>query len=134
MDFPRKIKYQLPWITAIILATCSISSCSVVPDSILIKIRDGSKCDLKGYSIEMSEMTVSFSAAQVAAIKGESISSEVVLDIPIARGEPATFSYKIRAEYENCAEIVGNERTAERGYIIYESIYDNKIDYQVRAK
>lgn len=80
----------------------------------------------------MQEMTVSFSAEQITAIKGEQ--SELVLDIPVASDVPDIFKYKLRAEYEDCVEIVSQEMEAKRGYIIYESIFDKKIEHQIRAK
>lgn len=127
------LKNKKCFIAIFILISSAISSCDRYSDSILIRITDSSKCDLLRYSFVMPEMTVSFSPEQLAVIEVKR-PGELFLEIPIADQASDTFKYKVRAEYGNCSEILSSERTVKRGYIIYESIYGNKIDYTIRAR
>ncbi len=102
-------------------------------DKISIKLSDSSKCILKKYSFEMPEMTISFSANQFD-IATSSSGGRPLLEIPIASTAPEQLTYWIRAEYENCPEIKSEPRVVGRGYIIYESIFNNQIDFDIRAK
>jgi hypothetical protein len=118
----------------VLFAAASFTSCSYLSNSLLIKISDDSKCNLAQYSIELPEMTISFSSKQAAELKGKRRQGELFVEIPIAAAVANTFTYKIRAQYENCKEIASEPREVKRGYIIYEYIHENKIDYDVRSK
>ena len=134
MEFFR-LKYRIIFVIVMFFVGAFVSSCSLISsDHILIKLSDRSKCDVKRYSVDMTEMTISFSAKQVTAIRAEHSSSELLLNIPIADGEADTFKYNVHAEYENCAEIFSEDRVVERGWIIYEYIESNKTHYAIRAK
>ena len=152
MKFLAKRKNKFFFVAIIFCMTGVISSCSLFPDSILIKVSDDSKCNLTRYSIEMPEMTVSFSSEQATLLTGkrrlgelfleipivtdaaERRLGELFLEIPIVTDAADSIKYRLHAEYENCKEIVSQEREVKRSYIIYESIYGNKIDYAIRAK
>ena len=109
-------------------------STNVYADSILIKMIDSSNCKLKRYTIEMPELSVAFSSAQINALKHTEVSREVLLDIPVSEKASKNFSYSIKAEYEDCADIVSQNIEVQRGYIIYENVYNNQITHQIRAK
>ncbi len=105
------------------------------PPYFTIRIIDNQKCSDREYSIETKE--------NIITIKPDAIDNE---NHPVARYAEAFFhiipnpdltekyGYKVHARYSDCADIVSDERIVERGWVLYESIRDGKVDHHVRAK
>ena len=108
---------------------------TINPEFLTIRILDNQKCENRQDVIEMDDRIVS--------IKPEAIDTE---NHPVARYAEAFFrivpmpslkeeySYRVHAQYSDCADIISDKRTVERGWILYESISEGEIKHVVRSR
>jgi hypothetical protein len=100
------------------------------PDHIVVRVIDHQKCSDPEYLIEMDSQTTS--------VKGSSRPMESQVDAFVyampSLDAPKQITYRLRARYSDCAEILSDKRNVERGWILYENIREGAIHHIVRAQ
>lgn len=91
-------------------------------DHFIVRVFDGQECSDPEYLLELKGQTIS--------VKGPGVD----LYVMPPTGSPQQISYRIRARYSDCSEIVSDQRTVERGWLLYESIKKGSFHHQVRAR
>jgi len=105
------------------------------PNYISVRIIDASDCKGPTYTVELGEKNISITKDQVNyefPILGKG--SDTIVKIYAKTNSEGNVIYKLRALYENCGEILGEKRKVEPGWMLYETIRDKEIIFQVRAK
>ncbi len=102
---------------------------------IQIVLFDDSQCQSPVYVIELEEKVVTISGNQVGRINtgiGAKVESQINIS-PLAMDD-GWFTYVLRARYDNCSELVSEERRVKQGWYIYEFIRNQNITHKVRNK
>ena len=95
---------------------------SLNPHYFVVHVVDGPKCSDPEYFVELRGQTVSVKVPN----------ADIFVMPPL--DSPQQITYRIRARYSNCAEILSDQRTVERGWRLYERIDEESIHHIVRAK
>ena len=104
-------------------------------DFIVVRIIDNQKCNDREYLLEMENQTISVKGKQIdttnlmVALEAEAFF--YALPYPSTSDQ---ITYRVRAHYSNCTEILSKEREVERGWLIYETIENQTIRHVVRAR
>jgi hypothetical protein len=92
------------------------------PDHIVVRVYGDTNCSDPEYFVELNGQTIS--------AKGRQVDFYVMPPI----GSPQQITYRIRARYSDCTEILSGQRRVERGWLVYERIADGSIHHMVRAR
>ena len=95
---------------------------NIHPDYIVVRVSNISECSDPEYFLELKGQTIS--------TKGRE--AEIYVMPPI--GSPQQITYRVRARFSNCPEILSSQRSVERGWRLYESVSDDVIRHTVRAR
>ena len=95
---------------------------NINPDYIVVRVSNISKCSDPEYFLELKGQTIS--------TKGR----EAEIYVMPAIGSPQQITYRIRARFSDCTEILSGQRSVERGWRLYEYVADDSIRHAVRAR
>ena len=105
------------------------------PPYISIRILDYTKCKVQGYSILLLDKTVSKAIEQIdkedSGIASNMDTTIFVIPNIFHKGK---ITYQVKADYINCKGIISEKRQVERGWLLYETVRDGKIEHQVRSR
>lgn len=109
--------------------------CAMDREYIVVRLLEYSKCIPRQYSIITPENTVVITGNQIkdeTQMMAAQVDVKVkILSIPDNNNK---VSYHVKAEYTDCPALISNKRTVEPGYILYETIRDGSISFQIRSK
>jgi len=105
------------------------------PNYIIVRIVDNTNCKSISYSVEFKYKSVTISGDQIKTLNTGMVGKmDIMLIISPNKFSDKKITYKVRAKYEDCAEIVSDERNVKLGWGLYEWIDNNKIRHEVRNK
>jgi hypothetical protein len=91
-------------------------------DYIVVRVSESPSCSDPEYFLELKGQTISAKGPE----------AEIYVMPPI--GSPQQITYRIRARYSDCTEILSGQRSVERGWLLYEHVADGSIHHSVRAR
>ena len=100
-----------------------------------VRVIDNSKCENPEYVLHTSFQTIEITEEQISRDSALSPNGyEAYFFVtPIFNGSKE-FTYKIKASYSNCPSIESEERIVQRGWLLYEAVYQGTFTYSIRAK
>jgi hypothetical protein len=105
------------------------------PTSYTIRILDNSECESPKYTIATKHQSISVYGDQIdydGAVAPNGAEAFIYVQPPYK--ESGEFTYKVMANYSNCATIQSDIRTVKSGWILYEFIDKTNIKHTVRAR
>jgi len=103
---------------------------------VTVRVIDRQDCADPEYYLEMVNQTISVKGDQIGQTDTQMMAAKFeafiyAAQVPSLQGE---VRYRLRASYSDCADVLGDERVAKEGWILYETIEGGSIDHVVRSK
>jgi len=101
----------------------------------IVRVIDNDKCMNREYIVDLESHSVSVKGEQIE-LKDIVIAleAEAFIFVMPPLDSKKEYTYKFRAKYSNCPDILSEARTVERGWLLYETIKDGKVTHTIRSR
>jgi hypothetical protein len=104
-------------------------------EHVLIVVTDSTNCEVIDYSLIFDDRVISAETAQLnKSMYKDSVTYEKFFSVLAKENDDGYITYNVRVRYKDCAEIIGPLNKIRHGWVIYESVQNDKIVHDVRSK